>query len=75
MEITKWPAKATLEKRPGMMVRVTEQEALQLICSLSDQLLRGNPNCGRAEFTTTNGAYFSIAVELKEVSKITVYVE
>ena len=44
------------------MVRVNKDEALILIKSLSEQLLAGNCNTGRSEFTFKNNGYFSIAV-------------
>ena len=50
----------------GTMVEISKAEALRIIKSLSDQMLNGSPNIGRAEFQTNCG-YFSIAVfeELK----------
>jgi hypothetical protein len=51
----------------GMMLRVTEQEAIQLIQSLSNQLLSGSPNAGRTEFFTKHGNYFSVAVHKEGV--------
>lgn len=44
------------------MLKVTPPEALQLIQSLSNQLVAKNCNTGRAEYTTESGEYFSIAV-------------
>ncbi len=46
----------------GYMVRMNPQEALRLIESLSRQLLTKDPNGGRAEYTTKDGKYFSVAV-------------
>jgi len=44
------------------MVRVTRNEALRLITSLSEQLRSREPNGGREEFQTDKGEYFSISV-------------
>jgi hypothetical protein len=46
----------------GLMVRVSPQEALRLISSLSKQILTENCNSEREEFTDSDGKYFSIAV-------------
>lgn len=46
----------------GYMIRVSEKEALRIITSLSAQMINGNCNVEREEFTTKNGEYFSIAV-------------
>lgn len=66
MNLIEWPAKKSLEKQAGKMLRVSEHEALQLIESLSAQLLNKSPNTGRAEFqcdTEDDGQiYFSVAV-------------
>ncbi len=60
MEIKKWN-----KSGGGQMVRVNRKEALQIITSLSQQLLSGDCNTERAEFTDTDGRYFSIAVHEK----------
>ena len=62
MQISKWNSKQSVDKTPGMMIRVNRGEALRLIQSLSSQLLSDNPNVGRHEFFTDKGHYFSIAV-------------
>ena len=66
MILKKYPRGASIEKRPTFMLRVTPSEALTLIQSLSSQMLAKNPNSGRAEFTTEEGEYFSIAVMEQE---------
>ncbi len=60
MEIVCWT-----KSGGGQMVRVTREEALQIISSLSQQLLSRDINTDRAEFTDQNGKYFSIAVHDK----------
>lgn len=42
-------------------VRVSKKEALSLIASLTEQLLKDNPNVGRLE-TRVDGGYFTIGV-------------
>ena len=62
MKITKWSEKDGMSGK-GMMVEVTQQEALKIIESLSVQMLKGSPNNGRAEmYTTDTHEYVSIAV-------------
>jgi hypothetical protein len=61
MEIIKWK-KSKINHESGFMVRVTKEEALDLINSLSSQLRNKNPNSGRVEFTTVNQEYFSVSV-------------
>lgn len=52
--------------RNGWFVHVTEQEALEIITSLSTQLEKKNPNHSRAEQRTEKGEYFSIGVDFEE---------
>lgn len=59
MKVHKWKDELS---EPGFMVQVNEKEALRIIQSLSAQLANENSNTGRAEFTTDNHEYFSIAV-------------
>jgi len=47
------------------MLRVSPEEALALIQSLSGQLVSKNPNVNRSEHLTEKGEYFSIAVHEK----------
>ena len=61
MEIVSWK-----KDGGGQMVRVTRKEALQIITSLSQQLLNHDPNTERAEFTDQNDRYFSISVHDKD---------
>jgi hypothetical protein len=51
-------------KKPdkGYMVRMTPDEALSLISSLSLQIRDRGPNANRQEFYTKDRTYFSIAV-------------
>lgn len=44
----------------GYFIRVTENEALELITSLTEQIISGTPNVGRTEFSNP---YFTVAVE------------
>jgi len=69
MEVIRWRGgtkrKTVAFTSPGFMVRVSPQEALTLIRSLSTQLLEKNPNSNRSEHYTEKGEYFSIAVHEK----------
>lgn len=56
MKVTKLP------NDEGIMVRVNAHEALRIINTLSRQLMTGNVNSDRDEFTDSNGEYFSIGV-------------
>ncbi len=63
MEIVRWDD--TKSGLTGTMVRVTRLEALELIQSLTVQLISSNPNNDRSEHTATTktaAEYFSIAV-------------
>jgi len=68
VKLIQWGKRASIEKQAGKMLRVNEQEALQIIASLTAQLIGKNPNTGRAEFQCDlDGAkpekiYFSISV-------------
>ena len=46
----------------GQMIRVTPDEALRIIASLSEQIRANNPNGNREEFQAEGCGYFSIAV-------------
>jgi len=59
MEVVEFPKTASLQ---GWMVNVTEEEALRLIQSLTNQLLYKNANNNREEMYTKEGKYFSIAI-------------
>lgn len=49
-----------------LMVKMSPNEALQTIKSLTEQLLSGSPNVGRYErILSEDGRDFSIAVETK----------
>jgi len=48
--------------KKGYVIQINETEALQIIKSLSAQIIEGNPNVGREEFYTDNKEYFSISV-------------
>lgn len=50
------------------MLVPTPKEALEIIKSLSDQLIRGCCNGGRAEHSTADGEYVSIAVDFDKDS-------
>lgn len=58
MEVTKFKT----ERDKGLMVRMSPDEALRLIISLSNQIADKDCNSHRAEFYTKDGEYFSIAV-------------
>jgi len=45
-----------------IFVNTNEVEAMEIIKSLSSQLLSGSPNSGRSEFIDEDGIYFSISV-------------
>jgi hypothetical protein len=55
-----------IEWKDGQMIRVTRDEALEIISSLSLQLKTRDVNSERSEFTDQNGKYFSISVHDKE---------
>lgn len=57
------------KKFKGYMVKVNKDEAVQLIHSLSEQIINKDPNVGRTEFNTIKGEYFSIAVHKEEASE------
>jgi hypothetical protein len=61
MKIVKWE-----KDRGGQMVRISKKEALLIIQSLTSQMLSKNCNIERAEFTTEDGSYFSIAVHCEK---------
>ena len=61
MEIIEWR-----KDGGGQMVRVNRKEALQIITSLSQQLLFNNCNHDRAEFSDQKQRYFSISVHDKD---------
>ena len=73
MEVLSW--KKAKDSSSGFMIRVSRNEALRIISSLSSQLLTSNPNSSRAEFFTEKGEYFSIAVAEKEKNLEAVYDE
>lgn len=64
MELIKWNKKQS-SLGSGFMLRVSPDEALSLIQSLSGQLASKNPNTNRVEHYTEKGEYFSIAVHDK----------
>jgi hypothetical protein len=55
-----------VKKRRGqqgvLLLRVNKREALELIQSLTEQMLSGSPNAGRLERFLPDGRDFSIAV-------------
>jgi hypothetical protein len=61
MEIVKWGKEANFDQ-PGMLIRVSRDEAIMIIESLASQLRKKDPNSGRMEFFDIEGDYFSIAV-------------
>jgi len=50
------------KKEKGYMVQINEDEAMQIIKSLSSQILAKDCNSGRKEFYTDKQEYFSISV-------------
>lgn len=64
MKIITWEANEEENREPGVVVRVSKNEAIQLINSLTNQLLANSANSGRLETTTVDGQYFSIAVNV-----------
>lgn len=65
MEVISWKRSKKNFSMPGFMVRVSPEEAIAIINSLSAQIMSGNTNNGRIEFNTEKGEYFSIAVQKK----------
>lgn len=65
MRIEKWK-KTKKILQSGTFVVVSRDEALQLIASLSKQILENNPNAGRAEFLIgkDRDEYFSICLDI-----------
>lgn len=66
MEIISWK-----KDGGGQMVRVTREEALKIIASLSKQLLTNDCNTDREEFFDQHGKYFSISVNSSDKTKET----
>lgn len=58
MELVEW--------KEGKMLKVSQEQALEIIQSLSSQLLNNNPNVGKKEFTLKDGDYFSISVHVEQ---------
>lgn len=46
----------------GYIVKVSPEEAMRLIKSLSNQMMKGSASVGREEFYTEDEEYFTIAV-------------
>lgn len=73
MNIRRWPKESSVDNRAGQMLRCSPEEALQIIASLSRQLVDRDGNAGRAEFVVGCGCgpdeYFSIAVDFREKAK------
>lgn len=65
MRIIKFEKRGAKHGDSGQMIRITKDEAFQLIEGLSSQLRTNSPNVGRAEFIARDGSYFSIAVNEK----------
>lgn len=64
MEITQVKkGEENCDKYDILFVNVTEQEAMEIIKSLSSQLLAKSANVGRVETFAKCGTYFSIGVE------------
>jgi len=61
MEVVVWK-KSNMYQNSGFMVRISKEEAIKIIASLSTQLANDNPNNGRIEFITKKREYFSISV-------------
>lgn len=62
MELVKWKAKKS-SSGPGYILRMSREEALKTIRSLTEQMIRNNPNVMRHELYLDSGEYFSISVE------------
>ena len=63
MKIIRWDEKSELSGT-GTMIEVSKEEALQIIESLSHQMIKKSPNNGRTEmYTSDTQEYFSIAVK------------
>ena len=61
MEVATWK-KNKKNRESGFMVRVTRDEAVEIISTLAEQIKRNSNNTGRKEFTTDKREYFSISV-------------
>ena len=62
MEVFKWTEKE-FSNSPGYMIRVSPEEAIDIIQSLTTQMANKDCNSGRKEFFTKKNEYFSMAVE------------
>ncbi len=67
MEISSWK-KGKKHSSSGCMIRVSQEEAIEIILSLSSQIHHNNPNRGRQEMYTEQGEYFSMAVAQKPIN-------
>ena len=48
--------------KKGYWIRITREEAYEIISSLAEQMSKNSINEGRKEFTTVRGEYFTIGV-------------
>lgn len=53
-------------KKSGYFVSLSPDKALELIKSLTENLIQGHGNANRAEFYDDKGMYFSIAVDFTQ---------
>lgn len=73
MELVEWKKTKKGLSNDGFMLRLDEKEAVQLINSITNQLMSGNPNTGRKEHpqcrhqvgNKKKEVYFSVAVHSK----------
>lgn len=58
-----------IRNKKELFIRVTTKEAMQIIKSMTDQIIKNSPNAGRKEFYSNKGEYFTIAVTPEEPIK------
>jgi hypothetical protein len=51
-----------ISKKLGCFIHLSRDKAIELIESLSNQMIHDSPNVGRKEFYDDKGQYFSVAV-------------
>lgn len=74
MELVEWKKTKKGLSNDGFMLRLDEKEAVELINSISSQLMSGNPNTGRREYPRCHHqtgknkreVYFSVSVHNKQ---------
>ena len=62
--------KITRFNKGDLFIHIPQKKALELISSLSRQILRNDPNTERVEFYSNKGEYFTIAVMPEEAKQV-----